>query len=70
MATAIVQSKPYIVISGPEAQGIIDNLLASFTGSEGSRVLRLDVQVFLQLETFLGTIRTQLEQGGVVPPRG
>ena len=68
MATTIVQSKPYIVISGPEAQGIIDNLLVSFRGQAGARVLELDVQTFLQLEGFLATLRTQLEGAGVVDP--
>jgi small basic protein len=69
MATAVVQSKPYIIVSGPEAQGMIDNLLAAFTGPEGSRVLKLDVAVFLQLETFIGSIRAQLELGGIIPPK-
>jgi small basic protein len=61
MATAVVQSKPYIIVS--------DNLLAAFTGPEGSRVLKLDVAVFLQLETFIGSIRAQLELGGIIPPK-
>lgn len=68
MATTIVQSKPYLIVSGPEAQGIINNLLDSFKGQEGSRILQLDVQVFLQLETFLEQVRDQLEQAGVIEP--
>jgi hypothetical protein len=68
MAVTIVQSKPYVIVSGPESQGAIENLLDSFTGAAGSRILKLDVQVFLQLETLLANLRTQLEAAEVIDP--